>query len=312
MVLSVTLNPCIDKTIYLDRLETGAYNRVKNTRIDLSGKGLNVSTVLHNLGEDTLCMGFNFRNNGSILEQTLDRRGLERHFIYADGSIRTNIKLFDQSTLVMTEINEAGPVVSSSAVDKLMDEIDVRLEHTHILVLSGSVPPGVPADIYQRLIRMAHKKEVKTVLDTAGEPFLLGVQEKPFLIKPNSLEFEQAFKKLFKTGKGPLEIARRIVEDGIPYLCISMGADGALLLDREHTYRAKALPVEARGLTGAGDSMVAGMCFALRKRLGSEDMLRYAMAAAAGSVRQEGTLLAKEQDVRELLPKVEIEILESA
>ena len=310
MVLSVTLNPCIDKTIYLDRLETGSYNRVKNTRIDLSGKGLNVSTVLNNLGEDTVCMGFNFRNNGSILDRTMDSRGLKHQFVYADGSIRTNIKLFDQSTHVMTEINEAGPLVPSSAVDRLIDEIDARLEHTHILVLSGSVPPGVPADIYQRLIRMAHRKDVKTVLDTAGEPFLLGIQEKPFLIKPNSLEFEQAFKEQFKAGKGPLEIARQIVDGGIPYLCISMGADGALLLDSEHAYQAKALPIEARGLTGAGDSMVAGMCFALRKHLGAEDMLRYAMAAAAGSVRQEGTLLAEESDIQELLPKVEIEVID--
>lgn len=120
-----------------------------------------------------------------------------------------------------------------------MDEIDVRLDHTHILVLSGSVPPGVPANIYQRLIHLAHKKDVKTVLDTTGEPFRLGLEEKPFLIKPNSKEFEQAFKNELKSGKGPLEVARQIVDGGIPYVCISMGADGALLLDQEHTYRRK-------------------------------------------------------------------------
>lgn len=309
MILSVTLNPCIDKTIYLDRLELGSYNRVKNTRIDLSGKGLNVSTVLNHLREETLCMGLNFRNNGSVLEQTMNSRGLKHFFVYTNGSIRTNIKLFDQSCQVMTEVNEAGPTVSPATVDKLIDEIDVRLDHTHILVLSGSIPPGVPADIYQRLIRMAHKKDVKTILDTAGEPLLLGLQEKPFLIKPNSTEFEQAFRKQLKAGKGPLEIARELVDSGIPYLCISMGADGALLLDREHAYRAKALPVEAKGLTGAGDSMVAGMCYALRKRLSTEDMLRYAMAAAAGSVRQEGTLLATGNDIRELLNQVEIQTI---
>ncbi len=309
MILTVTMNPCIDKTIYLDELEVGAYNRVKNTRIDVAGKGLNVSTVLNHLGEDTLCMGINFRNNGNLLEQTMNSRGLKHHFVYADGSIRTNIKLFEQNSHTMTEINEAGPTVSSSLIDKLIDEIDARLEHTHILVLSGSIPPGVPADIYRRLIRMAHRKDVKTVLDTAGEPFALGLEEKPFLVKPNSLEFEQTFKKDLKAGKGPLEVARSVIESGVSYLCISMGADGALLLDREHAYRAKALPIEAKGLTGAGDSMVAGMCYALRRHLGSEDMLRYAMACSAGSVRQEGTLLARESDVKELLPQVEIEVI---
>lgn len=309
MVLSVTLNPCIDKTIYLDTLETGAYNRVKNTRIDLSGKGLNVSTVLNNLKEDTFCMGFNFRDNGSVLEQAMRARGLQHYFVSSAGSIRTNTLLFDQSCQTVTEITEAGPDVSFSSVEKLVDEIDVRLDHAHILVLSGSVPPGVPAGIYQRLIRLAHKKDVKVVLDTAGEPLLLGLQEKPFLIKPNSKEFEQAFQKELKAGKGPLEVARQVVDSGIPYLCISMGSEGALLFDREHAYRAKAVPVEAKGLAGAGDSMVAGMCYALRKRMGSEDMLRYAMACAAGSVRQEGTLLARASDVNELLSQVQIEKL---
>ena len=109
MILTVTMNPCIDKTIYLDKLEVGAYNRVKNTRIDVAGKGLNVSTVLNHLGEDTLCMGINFRNNGNLLEQTMNSRGLKHHFVYADGSIRTNIKLFEQNSHIMTEINEAGP-----------------------------------------------------------------------------------------------------------------------------------------------------------------------------------------------------------
>lgn len=307
MILSITLNPCIDKTIYLDQLEVGSYNRVKSTRIDLAGKGLNVSTVLNHLREDTLCMGFNFKNNGSMLERVLDERGVKYDFVTTEGAIRTNIKLFDQSCQVMTEINEAGPLVSASAVAALLDKVDAFLERTHILVMSGSIPPGVPTDIYQRLIRMAHKKDVKTVLDASGEPFLLGLQEKPFLIKPNGLEFEQAFKSELKSGAGPIEVARRAVEGGIPYICISMGSDGALLVDKEHIYRAKALPIEARGLTGAGDSMVAGMCYAIRKHLGPADMLRYAMAAAGGSIRREGTLLARENDVNELLPQVEIE-----
>lgn len=309
MVLSVTLNPCIDKTIYLDNLEVGAYNRVKNTRVDLSGKGLNVSTVLNNLKEETMCMGLNFRESGNTLEHAMTARGLQYYFVRSEGAIRTNIKLFDQFNHILTEVNEAGPNVSFAAIEKLVDEIDVRLDHTHILVLSGSVPPGVPANIYQRLIHLAHKKDVKTVLDTTGEPFRLGLEEKPFLIKPNSKEFEQAFKNELKSGKGPLEVARQIVDGGIPYVCISMGADGALLLDQEHTYRAKAVPVEAKGLTGAGDSMVAGMCYALRKRLDTADMLRYAMACASGSVRQEGTLLAQEADVKELLPQVALEII---
>ena len=163
---------------------------------------------------------------------------------------------------------------------------------------------------------MAFNNDVSTV-DMFGQFYtlmtcllytsLLGLTEKPYLIKPNTLEFEQAFQKEIKSGMNTLEIACQVVNNGIPYLCLSMGADGAMLVDRVHAYRAKPVPLAPRGLTGAGDSMVAGMCYAIQKGLGGEDMLRYAMASAAGSIRQEGTLLATQKDIEELLPLVEIE-----
>ena len=307
MILTLTLNPCIDKTIFLDQLEVGSYNRVKSTREDLAGKGLNVSIVLNNLGEETLCKGFNFKSNGRLLDELLDSHKVARDFIMEEGAIRTNIKLFDQSCQVMTEVNEAGPLVSKSCLEKLLKDMEASLEHADILVMSGSIPPGVPADIYRKLIRMANEKQVKTILDAAGEPLLLGLKEKPFLIKPNTLEFEQAFSREIESGMDTLEIARQVVSSGIPYLCLSMGADGAMLVDREHAYRARPLPLKPQGLTGAGDSMVAGMCYAIQNHLGTFDMLRYAMAAAGGSIRQEGTILAGKSDIEELLPLVEIE-----
>lgn len=307
MILTLTLNPCIDKTIYLDQLDVGSYNRVKSTRQDLAGKGLNVSIVLNNLGEDTLCTGFNFKNNGHMLEQLLDSHHVKHNFILSKGAIRTNIKLFELSTQIMTEVNESGPFVPVSAIEQLLEYLEDALTHTDILVMSGSIPPGVPTDIYQRLIRLANQNQVKTVLDAAGEPLLLGLTEKPYLIKPNMLEFEQAFQKEIKSGMNTLEIAQQVVNNGTPYLCLSMGADGAMLVDRKHAYRAKPVPIAPKGLTGAGDSMVAGMCYAIQKGLGSDDMLRYAMASAAGSIRKEGTLLATQKDMEELLPLVEIE-----
>ena len=309
MILTLTLNPCIDKTIYLDQLEVGSYNRVKSTREDLAGKGLNVSIVLNNLNEDTLCKGFNFKSNGHLLDKLLNIHHVKYDFLSLEGAIRTNIKLFDQSCQVMTEVNEAGPFVPMSAVEQLLKDMENALEHTDILVMSGSIPPGVPTDIYQRLIRMANEKQVKTVLDAAGEPLFLGLLEKPYLIKPNTLEFNQAFRKEIECGMDTLEIARQVVDSGIPYLCLSMGEEGAMLIDKEHVYRARPLPLEPKGLTGAGDSMVAGICYAIQKHFDSADMLRYAMASAGGSIRQEGTLLSRQEDIDELLPLVEIETL---
>lgn len=307
MILTVTLNPCIDQTIYLDTLSVGSYNRVKETRSDMAGKGLNVSIVLKNLKEETLCTGFNFTKNGQLLEKLLNDHGVPHRFVSSEGAIRTNIKLFDRSRQVMTEINEAGPFVPPEAVEQLLQNIDSLLNETDILVMSGSVPPGVPADIYQRLIRMAHAKNVKSILDASGEPFLLGLKEKPYLIKPNTLEFEQAFHVPISPDSIPADVLRQILDSGIPYLCISMGEEGALFADREHVYRAYPLPLNPQGLTGAGDSMVAGICYAVRQNLGSADMLRYACASAGGSIRKPGTILAEAADIQELLGQVEIE-----
>ena len=306
MIVSVTLNPCIDKTVYLDRLTVGEYNRVRSTRTDVCGKGVNMSIVLSHFGIPTCCTGFNFKENGRLLEKVLEREGIPYDFVTADGEIRTNIKLFDRSCQDMTEINEAGPLVPPQTVEALLEKVEELLEQCSILVLSGSIPPGVPTDIYGTLIRMAHRKNVKTVLDAAGEPFLLGLKEKPCLIKPNDFELAQAFPGETKAGKTPLEIARNIIRDGVSYVCVSMGGDGALFVDESHAYQASPLPIEVKGLTGAGDSMVAGMCCALHKGLDAREMLRYACAAAAGSVRLEGTLLASLSDLEELLPQVEI------
>lgn len=306
MIISVTLNPCIDKTIYLGQLDVGEYNRVQNTRTDVCGKGVNMSTVLSHLQMKTCCTGFNFRENGQLLEQVLEREKIPYDFILTDGAIRTNIKLFDNSRQMMTEINESGQEVSAQAVDALLKKIESLLDNARLLVLSGSIPPGVPKDIYKTIIQMAHRRQVKSILDAAGEPFLWGLEARPYLIKPNTFEFEQAFQKEIGEGFTILEIARNIIQGGIPYVCISMGDEGALFIDKDHAYQAKSLPVEVRGLTGAGDSMVAGMCYAISHEMDTREMLRYAMAAAGASVRLEGTLLASRAGVEELLPLVEI------
>ena len=309
MIVTITLNPCIDKTIYLEQLDVGSYNRVFSTRVDISGKGVNVSTALSHFGLPTHCLGLNFRDNGRMLEEVLKERGVSYDFVMANGAIRTNIKLFDRSCSTMTEINEAGPFVPPQTVELLLDHIQTLLDQTSLLILSGSIPPGVPADIYKKIISTARAKGVKTILDAAGEPFLQGLEASPFLIKPNTFEFEQAFGEDLQAGLSMVDIARKVIQKGTSYVCISMGEEGAMLIDKDHAYHAKPLNIIPRGLTGAGDSMVAGICYALYHQLDTRDMLRYAMAAAAGSIRLEGTLLASLEDLQELLPQVEIEEL---
>ncbi len=313
MVVTVTLNPCIDRTIWISGFEYGGTNRILRTRQDVCGKGVNVGAALRNLGVETLCLGFNYLENGALLERSMDAQGVAHDFVEVPGSLRMNIKVFDEARRVMTEFNERGEAVDAAAVKRLTGKTEEYMDRAELLVLSGSAPQGVPEDIYGRLIRLAHQKGVRTVLDASGALFREGLKEKPFLIKPNRDEFEEAFGTELAAGKSMEEIAQGIVAQGIAYVCVSMGAEGAMLTCAEGVFRADAPDVEVQGVQGAGDSLVAGMCAALTgKALASagqaaeEDVLRFAVAAAGASLMRPGTQMCLREDFCKLLKEVRI------
>lgn len=307
MVTTLTLNPCIDKTIDINNFTYGGTNKVLSIRTDVSGKGVNVSIVLHQLGEDTICVGFNYSDGGVTVEKSLDAQGVPYDFVTVEGELRTNIKAFDQASRIMTEFNEGGRFVDKESITRLYEKIEEHLDHTSILVLNGSVPAGVPSDTYKAIIEIANKKGIKTVLDAADKLLVEGIKAKPYIIKPNKDEFESAFGKKIETKEDVINISREIIGQGVAYVCVSMGSDGAMLIDKDSAYLAHPLKLDVRGVQGAGDSLVAGICMAIDKDLGPEEMLRYGVTAASGSLIHEGTRLCKKEDFNELYNKVIIE-----
>jgi 1-phosphofructokinase len=307
LITTLTLNPCIDRTITIAGFKYGGLNRVVHTRSDFSGKGINVSIAVHQLGGQTEVLGFNYIDNRDFVQTSLSQSSIKYQFINIDGTLRTNVKVFDDESHVMTEFNENGYPVSPEAIPELCKLVYDRIKESSIMVFNGSVPTGVSKDIYRTLIEAAKKSGVKTVLDADGELFLEGLKAGPYFIKPNLYEFETAFKVKVRKKQDIVAIARELIAQGVGIVCVTMGKDGAVIVNKDQAWFAPGTNIEVRGIQGAGDSLVAGICMAIEQELEISEMLRYGVAAANASLIREGTLLCTADDFRKMLPQVIIE-----
>lgn len=306
MIITLTLNPCIDRTVSIPGFVYGGTNRIARTRQDVSGKGINVSVALRHLQMDTVCLGFCYREQEALMEQALDAQGIAHDLVRVEGGLRMNFKVFDESRKVMTEFNERGAAVDESAAERVLEKIRQYLGRAELIVLTGSVPDGVPDDIYETIICMAREKGVRAVLDASGPLLEKGLRARPFLVKPNLDEFREMFREKLDAGMSVQEIAEETAARGVEYVCVSMGADGALLAGADGVWRAGAPDVDVRGIQGAGDSLVAGICYALARGASGEEMLRCATAAAGASLMLPGTQMCRLEDFLALRAKIRV------
>lgn len=307
MITTVTLNPCIDRSVHVSNLKVGGYNLVTRSRTDLGGKGINVSIVAHALGYATRVLCLDYMDGGTLLSDGLLQLGIPSVLVPAYGRLRENLKLYDAETGEMTEINEPGSPIDQSTMTRILQRFDALLPDTDVLVLSGSVPPGVDAEIYARLIQRAKEAKVFTVLDAAGELLREGIKAGPDLIKPNRFEMETLCGRTLDTLEIALEEAQRVLDEGVGAVCLSLGDRGALLLDGKERWYAPGAAVEVRGMQGAGDSLVAGLCIGRIEGWSTERTLRTGIALAQGSLMREGTQLCTRQLFERLIDTVRAE-----
>ncbi len=307
MITTVTLNPCIDRMVTVEKFIYGGLNRIMDSREDAAGKGINVAVALHQLGEKAFCTGFNYTERGNMIRDFLDASSIPYDFVEVEGAVRVNLKVFDLSQGVVTEINESGHPVSPEHIQSLKDKIEAYASKSSMMVFSGSAPRGVPSSIYRELIGRAKRYGTLCVLDAEGQLLLEGVKAQPYLIKPNLYELEKATGKTLTTRGEIARAARFFIENGVRIVGVSMGSQGAMIIGENEAYYAHPIPVEVKGTAGAGDSMVAGFCIGIKEGLGLKEMLCYGVAAATASVMREGTLLCTRQGFEDMLPKVVIE-----
>jgi len=309
MITIVSLNPCIDLTLNIPALTIGGSHRTGNTRRDVAGKAVNVAYALNNLHQPCQVIGFHFVENGDLLAEPLFFAGISYEKIPVAGSIRTNIKIFEESTNVMTEINHPGDIVPADAVNHLLQEVMRTTAETKpdLLILSGSIPTGVDAGIYGEIIS---RTKVPTILDAYGKALLQGLKAGAFVIKPNLFELESTFDVSLPTRDMQISFCRELIVryENLCAICLSMGGDGAMIVGENEVYYSPPLDIAVRGVQGAGDSLVAGMAFELCKNLSAplDAMLRSAVAMASASVMREGTQIGTQEDFEALRERVEV------
>ncbi len=306
MIITLTLNPCIDHTIEVQDFSIGGTNRIKKVIKEIGGKGINVSTALKQLGYDTQALIFSHEQESVSVERGLKNRGIPCESILVPGELRTNLKVFDRGSREMMEFNEGGSPVPEAAAEEMLTLIENALTKEDILVVSGSVPPGVSADYYRKIIELAKSIGALTILDADNELFREGIKAKPTMIKPNRGELERYLGKTLDSEKEIVEAASELVKSGITYVCVSVGADGAYLVCEDGAYHTKGAEIEVRGVQGAGDSLVAGFAVGLMEGRAPEECLKLAVACANGSLIHEGTQMCRREDVERLIGQIEV------
>lgn len=276
MILTVTMNPSIDTRYSVDHLVIDDVNRVTPAKT-AGGKGLNVSRVLVQLGDDVVATGLLGGHSGAYLGELMDADGITHRFTPIAGESRTCIALLHDGN--QTEFLESGPTVSAEELEAFVGNYADLVSKASCVTLSGSLPKGVPADTYARLVAIAAEAGVPVLLDTSGAALdaALEADVKPALVKPNLTEINGLLGTSF-TSDDLSDLRQTLAADarfaGIPWVVVSMGAAGSVAFHDGRTLRARAPRIEAVNATGSGDSTIAGFAHAIAAGSGAEEVLR--------------------------------------
>jgi 1-phosphofructokinase len=306
-IVTITLNPAVDQTLYFTQFKVGQVNRVGGVRLDPAGKGINVAKVMKSLGQNVAVSGFLGRDNNEIFKEYFQAQDITDHFIRVNGATRVNTKIVDETSGQVSEINFPGLHYGPSDLQDLENVIKKLAEEAKFFVLSGSLPEEAPVDIFREFTEMLKSYNCKVFLDTSGAALAEGIKAKPYAIKPNLDELKQLMGHSLERERDVLNAVDTIIAGGIAKVVISQGGKGALVADGTQWLIVRAPEVKVSSTVGAGDALVAGLLYGEVQGMTLVEQARWATAVAAASVAQPGTQAGKLNDVRKLLPNVIIE-----
>ena len=292
MIYTVTFNPSLDYIVSVEDFKLGLTNRTSSELILPGGKGINVSTVLGNLGIENTALGFLAGFTGKEIERRLKEMGVASDFIEInEGVSRINLKL---KSIDGTEINGSGPVISAEDVEKLMEKLD-KLGEGDVLFLAGSIPSSMPDDMYQKIMAKLDGKGVMIVVDATRDLLLNVLEYHPFLIKPNNHELGEIFDVELLTRESVVPYAKKLQEKGAGNVLISMAGEGAVLVAEDgQVFEEPAPKGRLVNGVGAGDSMVAGFVAGWMEKKDYEHAFHMGIAAGSASAFSEN-LATKEE-----------------
>ncbi|MFN0073533.1 MAG: 1-phosphofructokinase [Chloroflexota bacterium] len=309
MILTVTTNPAVDQTLFVDTLQLGEVNRFGASQLDPAGKGINVSRMVHRLGWPTVAFGFLAGEIGRIAQKALDAERVQHYFIQVPGQTRLNVTVVDAATDTATSFYGPGPAVPAEYLDDLKSVLRFWMPSTRVMVIAGSLPVGIPDETHAGFIHLARSFGVTTILDTDAEALRQGVAAIPSLIKPNIEEAQRLLGRPLPDTDAIIDGARALLARGIGTVVISMGARGLICAQGERVWHVRPPQIERQSTVGSGDSLVAGLAIALARGDDIAEGLRLGSAAGAATAMTIGTALGTAADVQMLLPKVSIEVV---
>lgn len=296
MIYTVTFNPSLDYIVSVEDFRLGVTNRTSSEMILPGGKGINVSTVLRNLGIESTALGFTAGFTGMEICREVEALGVKSDFIsIGQGISRINLKL---KSIDGTEINGSGPRISAEKVQILMEKLD-KLGSEDVLVLAGSIPSSMPDDMYRKIMARLNGRGVQVVVDATKDLLLNVLEYHPFLIKPNNHELGEIFQVELKTREEVVPYGRRLQEMGAQNVLISMAGEGAVLIAGDgQVFQTPAPRGKLINGVGAGDSMVAGF---LAGWMEQQDYRHaFYMGVAAGSASAFSEYLATRKEMEQL------------
>lgn len=307
MITTVCMNPALDRTVTVDSLQKGQVNRIRDSRTDVGGKGVNVAVVARRLLLDAQVIGVAGEDGLSRIQEAMDAETVGHAFLPVEGAVRVNTKVVSLDGSGVTELNESGPVMTADVLAEFFALARERTQGSDAVVITGSLPPGCPAGTYRELIRAL--QGTRCILDVGGAELVLGVGARPFLVKPNHHELAAALRTELKTMEDVRRGAQSLVDAGAQNVVVSMGKDGAMYVGAEGAFYAPEIPVEVHSTVGAGDALVGGLLYGLTKYGSMREAFRCGVAAGTASVMTEGTQLVRPEDFHRLLGQVHIEDL---
>ncbi|WP_019280998.1 1-phosphofructokinase [Vibrio anguillarum] len=305
-VVTITLNPALDLTGSLDVLNVGSVSLVKQGSLHAAGKGVNVAKVLSDLGAKVTVTGFLGRDNQELFCQLFDQMAAIDEFVRVDGATRINVKLVEQSGEV-SDINFPGVEVTPLAIEQFERTLE-RLAADHdYFVLAGSLPQGISPALCASWIEKLHFMGKKVLFDSSRDALKAGLDAKPWLIKPNDEELSQFVGRELHTPEQCQAAAAQLAEKGIENIVVSMGANGVMWLNQHQWLHAKPPRMQVVSTVGAGDTLVAGLCWGHMQQMEKTELLTFATALSALAVTQVGVGMSNRKQLETLQQQIQLQ-----
>jgi 1-phosphofructokinase family hexose kinase len=305
-ILTLTVNPALDRIVSVDRLVFEDRGYIESTTEAAGGRGINAARVLTRFGADVVAITTSGRDVGRKFEEQLQHDKFAKEIVKIRSNIRINLTISDRQGLSV-KLNELGPHLTKSEQERIVKAVEHLLPSAGWLMLCGSLPPGVDNRLYTKLIHLAAKHKVETLLDTDGDPLLYGLEAGPTIVKPNQSEAERLLNTALITRTQLIDAVQRIKALGPKSVVLSLGSRGLIAAtSTEGILEVNPPPVHALCPIGAGDAMAAVIVWALSRGESFSDALRWGVAAGTASSKLPGITLANLEQTKEIYPQTQV------